>query len=104
MGLPNDAWMINRKHSFRSRIRNGRSHPHGNRLAHGPDYRARWPPTSKGQLLITTVRHDPVPSRLEHSSSEKSSKLQLKGGPRSSKRIGKASTLPKKQAKMGLII
>ena len=29
MGLLDDAWMTNRKHSFRSRIRNGRSHPHG---------------------------------------------------------------------------
>ena len=37
VGLPDHARTTNRKHSFRSRIRNRRIHPHGNRFAHDPD-------------------------------------------------------------------
>ena len=33
MGLSDDTRTTNRKHSFRPRIRNGRSHPHGSRFA-----------------------------------------------------------------------
>lgn len=37
VGLPKDAWMTDRKHSFRSSIRDGSSYPHKNRYAHSPD-------------------------------------------------------------------
>ena len=41
MGLSDHAWVTHRKHSIRSCIWHGCSHPHENRFAHDPDHRTR---------------------------------------------------------------
>ena len=41
VGLPDHIRVTHRKHSFRSCIRYGCSHPHENRFAHDPDCRTR---------------------------------------------------------------
>lgn len=130
VGLPDDAWRTDRKHFFRSSIRDGSSYPHENRYAHNPNHytgsegqRPRtWKTSelgerSKGKCIYPDgllLADSSCPLQPEGQSPclqgqdtcplERSLKIQSKRKSRSSRQTRKDPTLSQRWVKLKLII